>query len=177
MENEKKWYVVHTYSGYEAKVKANLESKIKTLGMDDMVSRIIIPTQDNVTYRNGKKKMVTRKIFPGYVIIEMIVNERSWYVIRNTPGVTGFVGEGTKPIPLSEDEVNRILGIETEPQLRPKFDMQVGQSIYINSGSFENFPATIVSIDKEHGKIQANVTMFGRETTVELNFDQVDKIE
>lgn len=176
MESEKKWYVIHTYSGYENKVKANLERKVHSMGMEDEIFRIVVPMEDEVEYKGDQKKVTKKKVFPGYALVDMIVNDRSWYVVRNTPGVTGFVGSGTKPIPLTETEVKRILksiGVE-EP--RPVFDIEKGQAVHINSGAFENFAATVAAIDPEKGKLKVLVDMFGRETTVELDFEQVEKI-
>ncbi|MFA6849465.1 MAG: transcription termination/antitermination protein NusG [Selenomonadaceae bacterium] len=176
MESEKKWYVIHTYSGYENKVKANLERKVHSMGMEDEIFNVVVPMEDEVETKDGKKKVTKKKVFPGYALVEMIVNDRSWYVVRNTPGVTGFVGSGTKPIPLTEAEVKRILksmGIEA---LKPVLDIEVGRAVHINSGAFENFAATVAEVDSEKSKLKVLVDMFGRETTVELDYDQVEKI-
>ena len=150
MELEKKWYVIHTYSGYENKVKANLERKIHSMGMEDKIFNVIVP-------------------------VEMIVDERSWYIVRNTPGVTGFVGSNTKPVPLTEEEANRILkamGMDKPTEL----DVEVGDQVNITSGAFENFVATITEIDYSKSKIKGVVDMFGRETAIEADFDQIEKI-
>ena len=176
MESEKNWYVIHTYSGYENKVKANLERKVHSMGMEDEIFRVVVPMEDEVEQKDGKKKITKKKVFPGYVLVEMIVNDKSWYVVRNTPGVTGFVGSGTKPIPLTDAEVKRILKSMGIEELKPKFDLEIGQSVHINSGAFENFAATVTEISPERGKIKVLVSMFGRETPVELDFTQVDKI-
>ena len=176
MEAEKKWYVIHTYSGYENKVKANLESKVRSMGMEDEIFNVVVPMEDDIEIRDGRKKLTKKKVFPGYALVEMIVNDRSWYVVRNTPGVTGFVGSGTKPIPLTEAEVKKILRTTREEELHPIVDLEPGQAVQINTGSFENFPATVTEVDAEKGKIKAVVDMFGRETTIELDYDQVEKI-
>ena len=169
------WYVVHTYSGYENKVKANLERKIHSMGMEDKIFNVIVPVEKETEKRNGKEKVVERKIFPGYVLLEMIVDERSWYIVRNTPGVTGFVGSNTKPVPLTEEEANRILkamGMDKPTEL----DVEVGDQVNITSGAFENFVATITEIDYSKSKIKGVVDMFGRETAIEADFDQIEKI-
>lgn len=174
MELEKKWYVIHTYSGYENKVKANLERKIHSMGMEDKIFNVIVPVEKETEKRNGKEKVVERKIFPGYVLLEMIVDERSWYIVRNTPGVTGFVGSNTKPVPLTEEEANRILkamGMDKPTEL----DVEVGDQVNITSGAFENFVATITEIDYSKSKIKGVVDMFGRETAIEADFDQIEK--
>ena len=178
MESEKKWYVIHTYSGYENKVKANLESRVHTMGMENDIFNVIVPMEDEAEIKDGKKKVIKKKIFPGYALVEMIVNDRSWYVVRNTPGVTGFVGSGTKPIPLSEAEVKHILKSTGLEELKPVVDIDIekGQAVHINSGAFENFAATVAEVDPEKGKLKVLVDMFGRETTVELDFNQVEKI-
>lgn len=176
MESEKKWYVIHTYSGYENKVKTNLERKVQSMGMEDEIFNVVVPMEDDVEVRDGRKKVMKKKVFPGYALVEMIVNDRSWYVVRNTPGVTGFVGSGTKPIPLTDSEVKRILRTSGDEELRPVLDVELGQAVHIHSGAFENFPATVTEVDQTKGKLKALVDMFGRETVVELDFDQVEKI-
>ena len=177
MEIDKKWYVIHTYSGYENKVKANLERKVKSMGMDDMITQILVPMEDEVDVKeDGEKRIVKRKVFPGYVLVEMEVNDRSWYVVRNTPGVTGFVGSATKPIPLNDDEVKRILksqGLDNEP--RQRIAVEVGEQVRITAGPFENFLATITEINDEKGTVKGLIDMFGRETTVEVDFSQIEK--
>ncbi|WP_196592750.1 transcription termination/antitermination protein NusG [Pectinatus sottacetonis] len=176
-ENIKKWYVIHTYSGYENKVKANLERKVHSMGMEDEIFKIVVPMENEIEKKNGKEKVVSHKIFPGYVLVEMIVSDRSWYVVRNTPGVTGFVGSGTKPIPLSEGEVKKILGsCDENGEGKVHLDIEVGESVHINSGAFENFAATVTEIDYNKSKVKVIIDMFGRETTVEVGFDQIEKI-
>ena len=129
MESEKRWYVIHTYSGYENKVSANLERKVHSLGMENEIFRIVIPMENEVEVKDGKKRSVQRKVFPGYVLVEMIVNDRSWYAVRNTPGVTGFVGSGTKPIPLTDEEVKQIMRSMGVEESRPKIDLQLQQMV------------------------------------------------
>lgn len=179
VETEKKWYVIHTYSGYENKVKANLERKIHSMGMESDIFNIVVPVENEIEKKNGKEKVVSHKVFPGYVLVEMIVSDRSWYVVRNTPGVTGFVGSGTKPIPLTEAEVKKIIGSgngETEVPAKPAvIDVEIGESVHINSGAFENYAATVSEIDYNKAKLKVIVDMFGRETTVEVGFDQIEK--
>ena len=176
MESTKKWYVIHTYSGYENKVKANLERKVHSMGMEDEIFRILVPMEDEVEIKDGKKKIAKKKVFPGYALVEMIVTDKSWYVVRNTPGVTGFVGSGTKPIPLTDAEVKRILKSMGIDELKSKFDIEVSQAVRINSGAFENWTATVTEIYPERSKIKVVVNMFGRETPVEVDFTQVEKI-
>ena len=176
-KNRKRWYIVHTYSGYENKVKANLEQKVQSMGLENEIFEVIIPVKDEIEKKDGVEKVTQRKIFPGYVLVNMIVNEKTWYDVRNTDGVTGFVGSGTKPIPLTEDEVDNILkemGIE-KAKVKLDIDVEVGETVKICSGPFENFAAKVISINEEKGKIKALVDMFGRETNVELDFDQVEK--
>ncbi|HHY60680.1 MAG TPA: transcription termination/antitermination protein NusG [Clostridia bacterium] len=173
---DKQWYVVHTYSGYENKVKTNLEKRVASMNMEDKIFRILVPVVDEVQVKDGKKKITKRKVYPGYVLVEMKLTDDSWYVVRNTPGVTGFVGAGTKPIPLQNYEVAQILrqmGVE-EP--RPRIDVEIGENVRVTSGPFENFIGTVDEINPEKGKIKVLVSMFGRETPVELEFHQVEKI-
>ena len=177
METDKKWYVIHTYSGYENKVMQTLERKVKSMGLENVINRILVPMEDEVDIKAGKKHVVKRKIFPGYVLVEMEVNDRSWYVVRNTPGVTGFVGSATKPIPLNPEEVKRILksqGIdESEPKVH--ISVEVGEQVRITSGPFENFIATITEINDEKGTLKGLIDMFGRETSVEVDYSQIEK--
>ncbi|GAB6158624.1 transcription termination/antitermination protein NusG [Desulfotomaculum varum] len=170
------WYVVHTYSGYENKVKANLEKRIESMNMEDKIFRILVPMEDEVEIKNGKKKVSKKKVFPGYVLVEMIMTDDSWYVVRNTPGVTGFVGTGSKPIPLSQEEARAIIkqmGLE-EPKTR--IDVSVGENVKVIDGPFENFVGVIEEIYPEKGKVKVMVSMFGRETPIELDFSQIEKM-
>ncbi|MCF6096167.1 transcription termination/antitermination protein NusG [Thermovorax subterraneus] len=172
----KNWYVIHTYSGYENKVKANLEKRVESMGMQDKIFRVLVPVEEEVEIKNGKKKVTQRKIFPGYVLVEMIVTDDSWHVVRNTPGVTGFVGTGNKPIPLQESEVKAILkkmGIE-EP--KPKIELDINQNVKVISGPFENFIGKVVEINHEKQKVKVLISMFGRETPIELDYNQIEKL-
>ncbi|HJV47589.1 MAG TPA: transcription termination/antitermination protein NusG [Bacillota bacterium] len=176
---EKHWYVVHTYSGYENKVKTNLEKRVESMNMQDKIFRVMIPTEDEIEMKDGKKKTVTKKVFPGYVLVEMIMTDDSWYVVRNTPGVTGFVGSagsGSKPTPLKPTEVDTILkqmGIE---EIKPKIDFILKEAVKVKEGPFSGFVGTIEEIQLDKHKIKVHVNMFGRETPVELDYNQVEKI-
>ena len=176
MEEERQWYVIHTYSGYENKVKANLERKIQSMGMQTEIFQVLVPMEDEVEIKDGKRKITKKKIFPGYVLVEMIVNDRTWYVVRNTPGVTGFVGSGSKAIPLSPLELKPILRAMGVEEPRQKIDVKPQKVIRIVAGAFENWTATVTDVYMDRGKIRALVNMFGRETPVELDFSQVEKL-
>lgn len=176
MEEERQWYVIHTYSGYENKVKANLERKIQSMGMQTEIFQVLVPMEDEVEIKDGKRKVTKKKIFPGYVLVEMIVNDRTWYVVRNTPGVTGFVGSGSKAIPLSQLELKPILRAMGVEEPRQKIDVKPQEVIRIVVGAFENWTATVTDVYMDRGKIRALVNMFGRETPVELDFSQVEKL-
>ncbi|MFD2627118.1 transcription termination/antitermination protein NusG [Salibacterium salarium] len=176
---EMNWYVVHTYSGYENKVKTNLEKRVESMEMTDKIFRVYVPVEEETEVKNGKTKQVTRKIFPGYVIVEMVMTDDSWYVVRNTPGVTGFVGStgaGSKPTPLLPEEVEHILWQmgEHEPKAETEFDLK--ESVKVKEGPFSDFTGTIEDINAEKQKVKVHVNMFGRETPVELEFNQVEKI-
>lgn len=173
---EKNWYVIHTYSGYENKVKANLERRVESMAMEDKIFRILVPTEEELEIRDGKRKITKKKIYPGYVIVEMILTDDSWYVVRNTPGVTGFVGSGNKPIPLQEKEAKLILHQMGIDEPRTRIDFAVGETIRVIRGPFENFSGLIEDINPEKGKIKVKVSMFGRETPVELDYHQVEKL-
>ncbi len=174
---ERRWYAVHTYSGYENKVKSNLERKVSSLGLEDKIFNVLVPVKDEVEKKNGVEKVTKRKLFPGYVFVEMIVNEKTWFDVRNTDGVTGFVGSGTDPTPIGEEEMSNILSQMGVQEAKPiiKIDVVAGETVKIKSGSFENYAAKVVSVDNEKGKIKALIDMFGRETPVELDFGQVEK--
>lgn len=167
------WYVVHTYSGHENKVKATIEKMVENRGMKDDIFEVAVPIEEYVDEKSGKSKIKERKLFPGYVLIKMIVNDESWYLVRNTRGVTGFVGPASKPIPLSEEEV-KALGVQEPAQISVDFD--VNDVIKVRSGPFENFMGTIDSMNLEKMKVKVYVSMFGRETLVELDFDQIEKM-
>jgi transcriptional antiterminator NusG len=173
---DKQWFVIHTYSGYENKVRANLEKRVESMNMGDKIFRVLVPVEDEIQVKDGKKKITKRKVYPGYVLVEMIMTDSSWYVVRNTPGVTGFVGSGAKPIPLYPAEAKQILkqmGV-TEPKAR--IDVVIGQSVRVASGPFENFIGSVDEINSEKGKLRVLVSMFGRETPVELEFGQIEKL-
>jgi len=173
----KNWYVVHTYSGYENKVKANLEKRVESMNMEGKIFRVLVPMEDEIEIKNGKKKITKRKVFPGYVLVEMDMTDDSWYVVRNTPGVTGFVGSGSKPIPLLEQEVAVILRQMGMEKLRTKIDIEVGQSVRVTSGPFRDFIGVVNEIMDDRAKLKVFVSMFGRETPVELEFGQVQKLD
>lgn len=176
MAEERRWYVIHTYSGYENKVKANLERKVHSLNMEDRVFDIRIPMETEVEIKDGNKRYVERKVFPGYVLLEMIVDDKSWYAVRNTPGVTGFVGSGNKPIPLSQAEVEQIMPSAAK-EGRVKIDFQLDQMVRLKSGPFEEQVGRVSSINEEKGTLKVLVDMFGRETPVEVDFSQVEEAE
>ena len=167
-----KWYVVHTYSGYENKVKTDLEKTVKNRGLEDFIFDIVVPMEEQIEIKDGKRKTNLKKVFPGYVLVKMIVTEESWYIVRNTRGVTGFVGSGTDPIPLTEEEIRK-MGFElTEINV----DYDINDSVKILNGPLENFVGVVQEINKEKHKVKVLVSMFGRETPVELEFSQVQKV-
>ena len=173
MEADMKWYVIHTYSGYENKVMQTLEQKVKSMGLENVINRILIPMEDEIDIKDGKKRTVKRKVFPGYVLIEMEVNDRSWYVVRNIRGVTGFVGPGSKPVPLSDEEV-AALGVEKK---QVEVNFEVGDSVKIIDGYLDGFIGVVEELDTDRNMVKVVVSMFGRETPVELELDQVQTIE
>lgn len=172
-KEDAKWYVVHTYSGYENKVSANLEKMVENRGMGDQIIEVAVPTEEYVDKKNGKEVIKERKLFPGYVLVKMYITDESWYLIRNTRGVTGFVGPGSKPVPLSESEV-KALGVQERNV--PQIDFKLKDTIKVASGPFENFMGTVENINLEKRKVKVFVSMFGRETLVELEFDQIEKM-
>jgi transcription termination/antitermination protein NusG len=180
MENlEKQWFVIHTYSGYENKVKNNLESRVQTMAMDDKIFRVLVPTEEELEVKNGKKKVVQRKVFPGYVLVEMIMTDDSWYVVRNTPGVTGFVGSsgaGSKPTPLLPGEVMGILRQMGTDEAGPKIDFALGEVVRLVDGPFADMVGSIEEIHPEQQKVKVLVSMFGRETPLELDYAQVERL-
>lgn len=173
--DEAKWYVVHTYSGYENKVKANIEKTIENRNLQDQILQVSVPMQDEVEIRNGQKKQISKKMFPGYVLINMVMNDDTWYVVRNTRGVTGFVGPGSKPVPLSESEMIP-LGIQVEEK-KIVVDFDLGDTIIVTRGVWENTVAEIKRIDEHKEMVTINVDMFGRETPVEISFADVKKMD
>ena len=179
MEMEKNWYVVHTYSGYENKVKANLEARVETMGMQDKIFRVIVPEEEETDFKDGKKRTVMKKTFPGYVLVEIIMTDDSWYVVRNTPGVTGFIGSsggGAKPTPLLEEEVEFILKQMGVKDSVADMDIELGEVVQVLEGPFADFQGKIEEIDQDKRKVKVAVDMFGRETKMELDFVQVKKI-
>lgn len=173
---ERNWYVLHTYSGYEDSVAKNLKQRIESLGMEDKIFNVIVPKEKKIKIKNGKRKVVEEKIYPGYVLVEMIVTDDSWYVVRNTPNVTGFVGAGTVPVPVSLGEIDTLkkrMGEET-PQF--KIDFKIGDGVKITDGPFKDFDGRVSEIDEERGKVKVLVNMFGRDTPVELDSLQIKKL-
>lgn len=176
LQQGRRWYAVHTYSGYEENVAHNLKQRIESMDMEDKIFHILIPTEKKIKIKNGKRKIVTEKIFPGYVLVEMVVTDASWYVVRNTPNVKGFIGSGTTPTPLSGKEISMLqkrMGVE-EPKY--KIDVSVGSPVRINDGPFKGYEGKVSEIDEAKGKVKVLVGMFGRETPVELDFLQIKKI-
>jgi len=172
------WFVIHTYAGYENKVKANLNSRISSMNVEDRIFEVVIPMEDVMEIKQGRKQVVQKKVFPGYLLCRMYLDDDSWYVVRNTPGVTGFVGSGAKPTPLSDREINRILQVKPEDKkkLRPRLEFEEQESVRVTSGPFANFTGTISEINVDQSKLKVLVNIFGRETPVELGFDQVAKL-
>jgi transcription termination/antitermination protein NusG len=175
LPTERAWYVVHCYSGYENKVRHNLEQRIDTMGMKDKIFDVVIPTQEEIEVKDGKRRTVERHVFPGYVLVNMVMTEESWYVVRNTPGVTGFVGMGNQPTPLRPEEVAQILRRMEAEAPRVKVTFRVGERVRIVDGPFNDFRGTVAEIDMERSKVRVMVNFFGRETPVELDFLQVEK--
>ncbi len=169
------WYVIHCYSGYENKVKRNLENRVESMAMQGYIFQVVVPSEEEIELRNGKRRTVERMIFPGYILVQMLMTDDSWYVVRNTPGVTGFVGSGNKPTPLRQEEVNKIMKrMEAEtPKVRVAFRM--GDTVRIIDGPFADFMGTVDEINTDRGKVKILVSFFGRETPVELDFLQVEK--
>lgn len=170
------WYVIHSYSGYENKVKKNLQHRIESLGMQHKIFQVVVPTEDEIELRDGQRRTVERRIFPGYILVEMMMDEDSWYVVRNTPGVTGFVGSIRKPTPLRTPDVTRILKRMRAETPRVKVTFRPGQKVRICDGPFEDFVGAVDDIFPDKGKVRILVSFFGRETPVELDFLQVEKI-
>ena len=173
MSEESKWYVVHTYSGHEKKVKANLEKRIASTGMEDNIFRILVPTEEKIEKKKGKDEVVKKRIFPGYILLQMDLNDKSWYVVKNTPGVIGFVSGGTKPLPVEKDEIDSILRSMGEKAKKVSVEFELGDQIVVTSGPFEDFEGIVKEIHPEQGKVKVLVSMFGRETPVELEFSQI----
>jgi transcriptional antiterminator NusG len=174
-EDERKWYVVHCYSGYENKVRHNLEQRIETMGMKDRIFDVVVPTEEEIEVREGKRRTVERRVFPGYLLVQMVMSEESWYVVRNTPGVTGFVGMGNEPTPLRPEEVSQIVKRMEAEAPRIKVTFKISERVRIIDGPFNDFIGTVDAIDMERAKVRVMVSFFGRETPVELDFLQVEK--
>ncbi len=172
----RRWYVLHTYSGYEENVKRNLEQRVESFMMGDKIFNVLVPKEQKIKIKNGKRTTLEEKIFPGYVLVEMIVTDDSWYVVRNTPNVTGFIGSGTTPTPIDQKEVESLLKRTSATASQHKIDVEVNDVVRINDGPFKNFEGKVSHVDSERGKIKVMVTMFGRETPVSLDFLQVKKV-
>ncbi len=178
-----RWYVVHTYAGYENKVKSNLASRVRSMAVEDRIFEVVIPMEDVIEFKNGRKVVVQKKVFPGYLLVRMDLDDHAWYVVRNTPGVTGFVGSGAKPTPLSKKEVEDILGTgvqeegpASEKKVRPRLEYEVAEQVRVVTGPFADFNGVISEIDVDRSKLKVLVNIFGRETPVELEFGDVAKL-
>jgi len=172
----RRWYAIHTYSGYEENVSDNLHQRIESMDMQDKIFNVLVPKEKKIKIKNGKRRVIEEKIFPGYVLVEMVVTDDSWYVVRNTPNVTGFIGTGTTPTPIADEEIASLqkrMGID-EPEY--KLDVEPGSPVQITDGPFKNFEGKVSEVDEARGKVKVLVNMFGRETPVELDFLQVKKI-
>lgn len=174
-DDDRQWYVVHCYSGYENKVRYNLEQRIDTMNMKDKIFDVVVPTEEEIEVKEGKRRTVERRVFPGYILVQMVMTEESWYVVRNTPGVTGFVGMGNEPTPLRPEEVASIVKRMEAEAPRIKVTYKTGQKVRIIDGPFNDFIGTVDDIDMERAKVRVMVSFFGRETPVELDFLQVEK--
>jgi transcription termination/antitermination protein NusG len=170
------WYVIHTYAGYENKVKSNLEHRIASMDMGEMIFKVVVPTEDVMEIKGGKKEVVQKKMLPGYILVQMELDDDSWYVVRNTPGVTGFVGSSAKPTPLTENEAMKLLKPPTAEKPRPKTEFEEGMSVRVAAGPFADMSGIISEINIDQSKLKVMVSIFGRETPVELTFDQVAKL-
>jgi transcriptional antiterminator NusG len=170
------WYVIHSYSGYENKVKANLEQRIDSMGMQDKIFQVVVPTEEEIEVRDGQRRITEKKIFPGYILVEMLMTDDSWYAVRNTPGVTGFVGMGRRPTPLRPEEVQRIMKRMEEEAPKIKVTFRPGQRVRIIDGPFTDFVGNVDDIDMDKSRVRVLVSFFGRDTPVELDFLQVEKM-
>jgi len=173
---EKRWYVIHTYSGYEEAVAKNLQQRVDSFGMSDKIFEVIVPREKKIKIRDGKRKEVEEKLYPGYVLVQMIVTDESWYVVRNTPNVSGFVGAGVTPVPLSEGEVDVLMKRIKQEAPQYKINVEEGDSVKITDGPFKDFDGKVSGVDKEKGKVKVLVNMFGRDTSVELDSLQIKKL-
>ncbi len=173
---ERKWYVIHTYSGYEDAVAKNLMQRVKSLGMEDKIFNVLVPKEKKIKIKGGKREVVEEKIYPGYVLVEMIVDDDSWYVVRNTPNVTGFVGSGTTPIPVSDEEIKALLKRMEIKEPEYKIEVKVGDLVKIIDGPFKDFDGKVAEIDEEKGRVKVLVNLFGRDTPVDLDYLQIKKL-
>ena len=174
---ERNWYAIHTYAGYENAVMRNLKQRIDSLGMQDKIFNVLVPTEKKIKIKGGKRVETEEKTFPGYIIVDMIVTDDSWYVVRNTPRVTGFVGAGVNPVPLNKQEVENLFkNMDTDKQAKHNIDLVIGEIVHVADGPFKDFEGKVEHIDSERGKVRVHVSMFGRETPVELDFLQVKKM-
>jgi len=176
VEQGRNWYVIHTYSGYEDAVAKNLKQRIETLGMEDYIFNVIVPKEKKIKIKNGKRKVIEEKIYPGYVLVEMIVTDASWYIVRNTPRVTGFIGAGTTPLPVSKEEVDKLMKRMEVKEPDFKIDIEVNSLVKITDGPFKGFEGKVSEVDPARGKVKVLVNMFGRDTPVELDSLQIKKI-
>src|SRR4029079_4350732 len=173
---ERHWYAIHTYSGYENAVLRNLRQRIESLGMQDKIFNVVVPTEKKIKIKGGKRVEVEEKVYPGYVLVDMIVTDDSWFVVRNTPRVTGFVGAGVNPVPLKKEEVDYLFMKMDAGTAKHNIDMEVGETVLVNDGPFKELEGKVSSVDQDRGKVKVLVSMFGRETPVELDFLQIKKI-
>ncbi len=174
-DNERHWYAIHTYSGYENAVSRNLKQRIESLGMQNQIFDVVVPTEKKIRVKGGKRVVEEERVYPGYVLVDMIVNDESWYVVRNTPRVTGFVGSGTQPVPLQKEELDILMKRMSTDVVKHQVDLSVGEAVSIVDGPFRELEGRVGEIDEERGKVKVLVSMFGRETPVELDFLQVKK--
>ncbi len=176
LTQERNWYAIHTYAGYENAVERNLKQRVESLGIHDKIFNVIVPTEKKIKIKGGKRVEVEEKIYPGYVLVDMMVTDDSWYVVRNTPRVTGFVGSGIHPVPLNKEEVASLFSRMKSDTLKHNIELEIGENVSIVDGPFKEFEGKVESVDQERGKVNVLVSMFGRETPVELDFLQVKKI-
>ncbi len=176
LDEGRQWYVLHTYSGYEEKVASNLKQRIESMNMEDNIFNVLIPTEKKIKFKGGKRKTVIEKIFPGYILVEMIVTDASWYVIRNTPSVTGFIGTGITPTPISEEEIKSLQKRMKIEEPKYKIDILINDPIKVIDGPFKNFEGKVIEIDEARGRIKVSISVFGRETPMELDFLQIKKM-
>jgi len=176
LQAERNWYAIHTYVGYENAVKRNLRQRIDSLGMEDKIFDVVVPTEKKIKIKGGKRTEVEEKIYPGYVLVDMIVTDDSWYVVRNTPRVTGFVGSGIHPVPLKKKEVDAFFGRMDSDTIKHKIDLQITDPVLITDGPFKDLEGKVSEVDEDRGRVKVLVSMFGRETPVELDFLQLKKI-